>query len=305
MRTRRRPEHRDWSAAAALHAMINARRRHFVDARNPRVIVVMHAYDATKTLKRTYNDLPPDVVDHVILVDDVSQDETVDGFAAWPEGSRSRPEQRLRRQPEDVLPGSTARRRRTWWSCCIPTASTTRGWCQYDRRNLEGRADLVLARAFSTAPLAGGMPIWKYISNRFLTITENVVLRPHLSECHTLRAYGAAGCWKRLHSCSTPTSWFSTLRSSRRPWRLASRSPIPVPTRYFAEASSVNFRRRRGLRFRHAIDDGPLPAGSLGHPPVAVPRNLSRRDKQIMMRRPLPGRPGERQLGAASPAPGV
>ena len=70
----------------------------------PRVIVVMPAYNAAKTLERTYADIPADLVHHVILVDDVSRDETVEvARQIGPRGHRPRPEHGLRREPEDVL----------------------------------------------------------------------------------------------------------------------------------------------------------------------------------------------------------
>ena len=79
----------------------------------PRVIVVMPAYNAAKTLERTYADIPAGLVDHVILVDDVSKDETVDiARQIGLEVHRPRPEQGLRRQPEDVLRRGPRRRRR-------------------------------------------------------------------------------------------------------------------------------------------------------------------------------------------------
>src|SRR5437764_6377131 len=110
---------------------------------------------------------------------------------------------------------------------------------------LDGAADIVLGSRFlSGTALSGGMPIWKFVSNRFLTIVENAAFGLHLSEYHTgFRAYS-----RRL---------LETL-----PWLLNSDDfvfdqeimaqavcfgfrvgEIPVPTRYFAEASSVNFER--------------------------------------------------------------
>ena len=78
-----------------------------------KIVVVMPAYNAARTLERTYREIPLDVVDEVIVVDDASRDETVDGRARpRPPHLRPRAEPRLRRQPEDLLHGGAAARRR-------------------------------------------------------------------------------------------------------------------------------------------------------------------------------------------------
>jgi hypothetical protein len=91
--------------------------------------------------------------------------------------------------------------------------------------------------------LAGGMPRWKYISNRFLTITENLVLGQHLSECHTgFRAYSRRLLETIPFVLNSDNFVFDTeviAQTVAFGFRIAE---IPVPTRYFAEASSVNFR---------------------------------------------------------------
>jgi hypothetical protein len=109
---------------------------------------------------------------------------------------------------------------------------------------LEGRADLVLGSRFlDSATLAGGMPIWKYISNRFLTITENVVLQQHLSECHTgFRAYGRRLLETIPFVLNSDKFVFDTEVIAQTVAFGFTIAEIPVPTRYFAEASSVNFR---------------------------------------------------------------
>ena len=80
----------------------------------PKVVVVMPAYNAAKTLHMTYAELPHEVVDLVILVDDGSTDETVAiARELGPRAVRPRPQLRLRRQPEDLLPRGAAARPRT------------------------------------------------------------------------------------------------------------------------------------------------------------------------------------------------
>lgn len=210
-----------------------------------KVVVVMPAYNAAKTLERTYNDLPRDVVDHVILVDDVSQDETVEIA------------QRLGLKVIVHIQnkGYGGNQKTCYLEALRDGADVVvmlHPDYQYDSRLvpqliapiLDNRADLVLgSRLLGSGALAGGMPRWKYISNRFLTITENLVLGQHLSECHTgFRAYSRRLLETIPFVLNSDNFVFDTeviAQTVAFGFRIAE---IPVPTRYFAEASSVNFR---------------------------------------------------------------
>ncbi len=206
----------------------------------------MPAYNAALTLERTYADIPHDLVDHVILVDDVSDDETVD--VARKLGL----EVIVHRQNLGYGGNQkTCYDRALEWGADVVVMLHPD--YQYDATRIPalvapitaGDADLMLGSRFLGDPLAGGMPRWKYVSNRFLTGLENAVFGLQLSEYHTgLRAYS-----RRL---------LETI-----PYRLNSNDfvfdqelvaqvvavgglpigEIAVPTRYFEEASSVNFRR--------------------------------------------------------------
>lgn len=210
-----------------------------------KVVVVMPAYNAAKTLERTYNDLPRDVVDHIILVDDVSQDETVEIA------------QRLGLKVIVHIQnkGYGGNQKTCYLEALRDGADVVvmlHPDYQYDSRLVpqliapivDGRADLVLgSRLLDSGALAGGMPRWKYISNRFLTITENLVLGQHLSECHTgFRAYSRRLLETIPFVLNSDNFVFDTeviAQTVAFGFRIAE---IPVPTRYFAEASSVNFR---------------------------------------------------------------
>jgi len=211
-----------------------------------RVVVVMPAYNAALTLERTYADVPHDLVDHVILVDDVSDDQTVDV-------ARKLGLEVITHRQNLGYGGNqkTCYDRALEWGADVVVMLHPD--YQYDATRIPelvapiiaGAADLMLGSRFLGDPLAGGMPRWKYVSNRFLTGLENAVFGLHLSEYHTgLRAYS-----RRL---------LETI-----PYRLNSNDfvfdqelvaqvvavgglpigEIAVPTRYFEEASSVNFRR--------------------------------------------------------------
>lgn len=214
--------------------------------RKPRVIVVMPAYNAAKTLEKTYNDIPPGIVDHVILVDDVSQDETV-------EVAQRLPIQVIMHLQNKGYGGNQK-------TCYIEALRAGADIVvmlhpdyQYDSTRVgelikpivEGRADMVLgSRLLDDKALAGGMPVWKYISNRFLTIIENLTFHQHLSECHTgLRAYSRRLLETIPFLLNSDDFVFDTEVIAQAAAFGFTIEEIAVPTRYFPEASSVNFRR--------------------------------------------------------------
>jgi glycosyltransferase involved in cell wall biosynthesis len=217
------------------------------DATPQRVIVVMPAYNAARTLERTYSDVPHELIDRVILVDDVSHDETVDI---------------ARQLGLDVIVHRQNRgyggNQKTCYDAALGAGADVVVMLhpdyQYDATRipaliepiLQDERDLMLGSRFMGDPLAGGMPRWKYISNRFLTIVENVVFGLRLSEYHTgLRAYS-----RRLletipyHLNSDDFVFDQELIAQVVAAGMRGRiGEIAVPTRYFEEASSVGFRR--------------------------------------------------------------
>jgi len=212
-----------------------------------RLVVVMPAYNAARTLERTYADIPHDLVDHVILVDDVSHDETV---------------VIAKRLGLQVIVHRQNRGYGGNQKTCYDAALAEGGDVvvmlhpdyQYDATRipaliapiLEGRRDLMLGSRFLGDPLAGGMPRWKYVSNRFLTTVENLAFGLHLSEYHTgLRAYSRRlleAIPYRLNSDDFvfDQELIAQVVAAGMRDRIGE---IAVPTRYFEEASSVGFRR--------------------------------------------------------------
>ncbi len=219
---------------------------------SPKVVVVMPAYNAARTLERTYNDLPRAVVDHVILVDDVSQDETVEiarrlglkvvihvqnrGYG----GNQKTCYLEALKDDSDVV--VMLHPDYQYDSSLVP---------QLIAPILEGRADLVLGSRFLNGQtLAGGMPFWKYVANRFLTAVENLALGQRLSECHTgFRAYSRRLLETIPFLLNSDDFVFDTEVIAEAVAFGFQLAEIPVPTRYFPEASSVDFRRsvRYGL----------------------------------------------------------
>jgi glycosyltransferase involved in cell wall biosynthesis len=212
---------------------------------HPRVIVVMPAYNAAQTLVRTYSDIPAGVVDHVILVDDVSRDDTVSI-------AKLLNIQVVVHRQNTGYGGN----QKTCYDTALAEGAEVVVMLhpdyQYDATRipdliapiLAGEADMMLGSRFLGDPLAGGMPRWKYVANRFLTEAQNRVYGLRLSEYHTgFRAYS-----RRVleaidyHANSDDFVFDQELVGQvvRAGFRIGE---IAVPTRYFAEASSVNFRR--------------------------------------------------------------
>ena len=210
---------------------------------SPLVIVVMPAYNAAQTLERTYHDIPRDVVDRIILVDDVSRDETVEIA------------QRLGldvvvHQQNRGYGGNQKTCYRKALAAGADVVVMVHPDYQYDPTRipaviapiLEGRADMVLGSRFLGDPLAGGMPRWKWLANHFLTDVENAAFGLRLSEYHSgFRAYSArllrAVAWDRNSDGFVFDQEF-VAQVVAGGFRI---SEVAVPTRYFREASSVGF----------------------------------------------------------------
>jgi glycosyltransferase involved in cell wall biosynthesis len=215
-----------------------------VSAEKPKVVVVMPAYNAAKTLHMTYADLPRDMVDLVILVDDGSSDET----------ARIARELGLELFIHDRNYGYGANQKTCYREALRAGADIVvmvHPDYQYDPTLLpeiihpiqEGRADVVLgSRLLGTHPMQQGMPWWKYISNRFLTKLENWVFGLDLSEYHTgYRAFRRDALETvNLQMNSDKFIFDQEIMAQFVNARLRI-AEVPVPTRYFAQASSASF----------------------------------------------------------------
>lgn len=213
----------------------------------PKVVVVMPAYNAEKTLERTYRDIPKTIVNEVIVVDDDSRDKTVEIA------------KRLR-LPVFVHPknlGYGGNQKTCYQEALKRSADIIimiHPDYQYDatlteyliQPILERRQDIMLGSRIRTRQeaLAGGMPLYKYLSNRFLTLCENIVLGLNLSEYHTgFRAYSRKVLEALPFSCFSDDFIFDQevlIAAHRAGFKIGE---IAVPVRYFPEASSINFLR--------------------------------------------------------------
>lgn len=209
-----------------------------------KVVVVMPAFNAAKTLHMTYAELPHELVDRVILVDDGSSDETVQVAR----------ELGLEIFVHDRNYGYGANQKTCYREALRAGADIVvmvHPDYQYDpsllpeliKPIMEGRADVVFgSRLLASNPLKQGMPWWKYIANRFLTGLENLVFRLGLSEYHTgYRAYRRDVLEAVNFSMNSDSFIFDQEIVAQLVALGARITEVPVPTRYFPLASSASF----------------------------------------------------------------
>jgi glycosyltransferase involved in cell wall biosynthesis len=217
-----------------------------VTAPGRRAVVVMPAYNAAATLASTLGQIPPGVADHVILVDDASKDDTVEVATAL--------RIQVIRHPHNVGYGGN---QKTCYMEALRLGADVVVMVhpdgQYDptlipqlvRPIIRGEADMVLGSRFLTPGGArkGGMPLYKIIANRFLTTVENLVLGRRFAELHTgYRAY-TRGFLETIPFLRNSNDFvFDTEVIAQAVAFGFKVGEVPVETKYFAEASSVNFR---------------------------------------------------------------
>jgi glycosyltransferase involved in cell wall biosynthesis len=211
-----------------------------------RVCVVMPAYNAAKTLERTVAELDRAVADDVIVVDDASGDHTSEIAA---------------RLGLHVVVHAKNRGYGGNQKTCY-TEALSRGAdivvmihpdYQYSPRLLAAMAAMIASdhfdavlgsRILGTGALRGGMPLWKYVANRFLTLFENVLLGCKLSEFHTgYRAFSRRLLETLPLEENSDDFVFDNQMLAQALWCGFDIGELTCPTRYFAEASSINFRR--------------------------------------------------------------
>lgn len=216
-----------------------------------KVAVVLPAYNAARTLERTYREIPLDIVDDVILVDDRSSDDTV--------------EVANRLGIHHVIPHDENRGYGGNQKTCYDTALGLGADIvvmlhpdyQYTPKLVRAMVavlaedvyDVVLgSRILGNGALAGGMPLYKYVANRALTAFENLVIGQKLSEYHTgYRAYRRRVLEAIPYEQNSDDFIFDNqflVQAHALGFRIAE---LTCPTSYFAEASSINF--SRSLRY--------------------------------------------------------
>jgi glycosyltransferase involved in cell wall biosynthesis len=211
-----------------------------------KVIIVLPAYNAEKTLIDTYNDIPGDIVDDVLLVDDASRDSTVKiskklGIQTiiHPENKGYGANQKtcyieaLKQNPDIIIMLHPDFQ----YSPKLITAMSA--------MIASGEYDVVLAsRVLGRGALRGGMPLYKYIANRILTLIENIMVGYKLTEYHTgYRAYSSEVLRNIPFQKNSDDFVFDNEIIAQIIYFKYRIAEISCPTKYFPEASSINFSR--------------------------------------------------------------
>ncbi|WP_046743945.1 glycosyltransferase family 2 protein [Kordia zhangzhouensis] len=212
-----------------------------------KVIIVLPAYNASETLKKTYNEIPFDIVDEVVLVDDHSTDETLKVASAL--GI-----EHIIKHDENKGYGANQK-------SCYKKALSLGGDIivmlhpdyQYTPKLIHSMAFLIAnnvypvvmgSRILGKGALRGGMPMYKYIANRFLTLFQNIVINQKLSEYHTgFRAFSAEVINALALDYNSDDFIFDNqmiCQIFNKGYEIAE---ITCPTTYSSESSSINFQR--------------------------------------------------------------
>ncbi len=214
---------------------------------NKKVIVVMPAYRAALTLERTYREIPFDLVDEVILVDDASPDNTV-------EVARNLGIRHVIRHDKNKGYGGNQK-------TCYARALELGGDIvimlhpdyQYTPMLLPAIISIIgnglypvvfASRILGKGALKGGMPLYKYIANRFLTLSQNILMNQKLSEYHTgYRAFSGEVLRSLDFTHNSDDFIFDNEMIAQIFYKGFEIAEVTCPTKYFEEASSINFKR--------------------------------------------------------------
>lgn len=213
---------------------------------NKKVVVVMPAYNAERTLRKTYDEIPHDIVDEVILVDDSSKDNTV----------RVAKELGLTHFIHPTNRGYGGNQKTCYTEALNMGADIVimlHPDYQYTPKLITSMASLIAndlfdvvlgSRILGVGALKGGMPIYKYISNRLLTFIENLLVGYKLSEYHTgYRAFSKKVLESTAWQKNSDDFVFDNQMLAQIIYNGFSIGEITCPTKYFPEASSINLKR--------------------------------------------------------------
>ncbi|SFN22604.1 Glycosyl transferase family 2 [Paenimyroides ummariense] len=214
---------------------------------NQKIVVVLPAYNASKTLEQTYNEIPFDIVDDVVLVDDNSLDNTSE------EASRLGIKNIIKHDENKGYGGN----QKTCYNKALELDADIvimlHPDYQYTPKLIHsmsyiianGLYDVVIAsRILGKGALKGGMPLYKYIANRFLTLTQNILMNQKLSEYHTgYRAFSKKVLQTVKYNDNSDDFVFDNEFLAQVFDKNFEIAEITCPTKYFEEASSINLSR--------------------------------------------------------------
>ena len=214
---------------------------------NKKVVVVLPAYKAAKTLLQTYNEIPFDIVDEVILVDDNSPDNTIDV-------GRNIGIKHIIKHENNLGYGGN---QKTCYNKALELGADIvimlHPDYQYTPKLIHSMSYLIAndvypvvigSRILGKGALKGGMPMYKYIANRFLTFFQNVMMNQKLSEYHTgYRAYNREVLESINYNSNSDDFIFDNQFLAQIFYKGYEIAEITCPTKYFDDASSINFNR--------------------------------------------------------------
>jgi glycosyltransferase involved in cell wall biosynthesis len=212
-----------------------------------KLVVVLPAYNAALTLEKTYREIPFDIVDDVVLVDDASCDHTVEV------GKKLGIVNVIRHEKNTGYGGN----QKTCYNKALDLGADIvimlHPDYQYTPRLIHSMAYLIAnglypvvlgSRILGKGALKGGMPIYKYIFNRFLTLSQNILVSQKLSEYHTgYRAFSKEVLQIIRMDQNSDDFVFDNQMLSQIIYAGFEIAEVTCPTKYFPEASSINFRR--------------------------------------------------------------
>jgi len=212
-----------------------------------KLVVVLPAYNAEKTLAQTYAEIPFDIVDEVVLVDDASRDETVE--LAKRLGIRYV----IRHERNKGYGGNQKTCYDTALALGADIVIMLHPDYQYTPKLLTAMASIIAngvypcvlgSRILGGGARKGGMPLYKYIANRFLTLAQNLLMGQKLSEYHTgYRAFSREVLESVDYHANSDDFIFDNEMLAQIFYAGFEIAEITCPTKYFAEASSINFMR--------------------------------------------------------------
>jgi glycosyltransferase involved in cell wall biosynthesis len=214
---------------------------------NKKIIVVLPAYNASKTLINTYNEIPFDIVDEVILVDDNSSDETLK--IAKKIGIKH-----IIKHESNLGYGGN---QKTCYNKALELNADIvimlHPDYQYTPKLIHSMTYLIAnevypvvigSRILGNGALKGGMPLYKYIANRFLTLSQNILMGQKLSEYHTgFRAYSKKVLTTIDYNKNSDDFIFDNQFLAQILYNGFEIAEITCPTKYFEESSSINLSR--------------------------------------------------------------
>jgi glycosyltransferase involved in cell wall biosynthesis len=216
-----------------------------------KVVVVLPAYNAGRTLEKTYNEIPFDLVDEVILCDDASKDDTVE------QASRLGIQHIIRHENNKGYGGNQKSLYNKALDLNADIIIMLHPDYQYTPLLIPSMVNIIGdnlypvvlgSRILGKGALKGGMPVYKYIANRFLTLAQNFLVRYKLSEYHTgYRAFSREVLQGIQYNQNSDDFIFDNEMLSQIIYKGFDIAEVTCPTKYFEEASSINF--TRSLRY--------------------------------------------------------